>query len=77
MQFLDNIKQWIREITNVGLLLIGLGIVIQVLFGSQIFVTGDIISNIIGIVDRLGNAGLAGLIALVIIVWVLARRSPG
>jgi len=77
MQWIDTIKQWIREITNVGLLLIGLGIVIQVLFGAQLFVTGDIITNIIGIVERLGNAGLAGLIALVIIIWVLARRSPG
>jgi hypothetical protein len=68
----QQLKHWIREVTCLGILLVGLGIVIQVLFGDAIFVTGDIVSNLLEIIERLGEAGFAGLIALVVIIWVLA-----
>jgi len=47
-----------------------------VLFGAAVpFVGGDVIGNIIGVVTQLGNAGLIGLIALVIVVWLFRHQS--
>jgi len=46
------------------------------LFGRQVdFLPGDIVANIMNIVDRLGDGGLAGLIALGIIIWLFWRRK--
>ena len=35
MNILGTAKSWLREITEVGLLLVALGVVIQVLFGAD------------------------------------------
>jgi len=47
-----------------------------VLFGAAVpFVGGDVVGNIIGIVNQLGNAGLAGLIALVVVIWLFRHQN--
>ena len=60
---------------DVGIKLISLSIILQVIFGSKVaFLTGDVISSILNIVWTLGNAGLAGIIAAVII-WKLLDKD--
>ena len=60
---------------DVGIKLISLSIVLQIIFGNQVaFLTGDVIGSILDIVWTLGNAGLAGLIAAVII-WKLLDKD--
>ncbi|MBI06420.1 MAG: hypothetical protein CMM54_05515 [Rhodospirillaceae bacterium] len=64
------------QLVEVGMLLIAIGIVLQILFGRQVdFLPGDIVANIMNIVDKLGDGGLAGLIALGIIIWLFWRRK--
>jgi len=77
MTFLDKIKGWIAEILEVGLLLIALGIVLQVLIGPKMMFLGDVIGNLTGLIAQLGQNGLVGLIAISIILWLFAKRSPG
>lgn len=73
---LDTVKKWMGQLVEVGMLLIAIGIVLQILFGRQVdFLPGDIVANIMNIVDRLGDGGLAGLIALGIIIWLFWRRK--
>ena len=73
---LDTVKKWMGQLVEVGMLLIALGIILQILFGRQVqFLPGDIVDNIIKIVDNLGDDGLAGLIALGIILWLFWRRK--
>ena len=68
------VKSWIAGITSVGVSFLGLAIVLQVLFGSDVaFVPIDVIGNISGLVASLGSAGLVGLITVGIIYWVLSK----
>ena len=72
---LDTVKKWIGQLIEVGLLLVAIVIVAQILFGRDVaFLPGDIVGNIIRLVDSLGDNGLVGLIALGIVVWLFWRR---
>jgi hypothetical protein len=65
---LDKISGWIKQLTNVGLGLIALGVVLQILFGSVIpFMPMDVVGSVVGLVKSLGSEGLVGLVA----IWVL------
>ncbi len=77
MTFLDKIKGIIAEIVEVGLLLVALGIVLQVLIGPKMMFLGDVVGNLTGLIAQLGQNGLVGLIAISIILWLFAKRSPG
>jgi len=64
----DKILEWIRSITEVGLAIIALGVVLQVLFGAAVpFIGLDIIGSVVTLVKQLGSEGLVGLVA----IWVL------
>ena len=64
----DKILEWIRSITEVGLALIALGVVLQILFGAGVpFIGLDVIGSVVLVVKQLGSEGLVGLVA----IWVL------
>ena len=68
------IKGWIGGLTSVAVSFLGLAIVLQVLFGSNVaFVPVDVIGNISGLVASLGSAGLVGLITVGIIYWIFKQ----
>ena len=75
MQFFKEAKKWIGEITEISLLLIALGIVVEILFGSAVPFFGGIIPNLTGLISTLGENGLVGLIALGIILFVFHKRK--
>ena len=65
------IKGWIGQVVEVAWGLLALGIVLQVLFGSDVmFLPVDVIGNITALVVGLGGAGIAGLITVGIIYWI-------
>ena len=68
------VKSWIGGLTTVAVSLLGLAIVLQVLFGPDVvFVPVDVIGNIQGLVTSLGSSGLAGLITVGVIYWILKK----
>ena len=76
MDIMQRAGAWIIGLTHISVMLLTLGIVWQVLFGSAVpFIGGDVVANIIGIVTQLGSAGLAGLIALAIVVWLFRHQN--
>ena len=76
MDIMNRAGAWIIGLTHISVMLLTLGIVWGVLFGAAVpFVGGDVIGNIIGVVTQLGNAGLIGLIALVIVVWLFRHQN--
>ena len=76
MDLMHKAGAWVIGLTHISVMLLTLGIVWGVLFGAAVpFVGGDVVGNIIGIVNQLGNAGLAGLIALVVIFWLFRHQS--
>ena len=68
----DQIIGYVKKLTEAGVALLALGIIMQVIFGDVVpFVGGDIVGNITAIVASLGEQGLVGLVALRVIyaVW--------
>jgi len=71
MNWLTKAGDWVKSIAHISVLLVALGVVWQVLFGSAVpFVGGNVVGNIIGVVGQLGSAGLVSLITLGILVWL-------
>ena len=75
MQFLEQIKRWLGEITEIALLLIALAIVAEILFGSSVPFFGGVVGNLTALLGALGDNGLVGLIALGIILFLYRRRA--
>ena len=68
----DEIIGYVKKLTEAGVALLALGIIMQVIFGDVVpFVGGDIVGNITAIVASLGEQGLVGLVAIGVIyaVW--------
>lgn len=64
----DKVLGWIRSLTEIGLALIALGVVLQVIFGATVpFIGLDIVGSVLALVSKLGGEGLVGLAA----IWVL------
>ena len=65
---LEKVSGWIKSLTDVGLGLIALGVVLQILFGAAIpFMPMDVVGSVVSLVKSLGSEGLVGLVA----IWVL------
>jgi len=68
MDIIKNIAGWVRGLTEIGLSLVMLGVVLQIIFGANVvFLPFDILGNVVSFVKALGAEGLVGLIAL----WIL------
>jgi hypothetical protein len=74
MHYLAEVKKWLGEITEIALLLIALAIVIEILFGTAFFFDGVVV-NLTGLIKGLGDSGLAGLIALSVILYLFHRKK--
>lgn len=75
MKAIDTLKDWIGALTELALMLLALAIVLSVLVGSNMPFFGAVTANIIAWVKDLGSNGLAGLIALGIILWLFSNRK--
>jgi hypothetical protein len=76
MNAIQNMKSWIGALTDLGLMLLALGIVCALLVGgSNIPFFGNVAANISAFVKDLGSQGLVGLIALGFILWLFSHRS--
>jgi ABC-type nickel/cobalt efflux system permease component RcnA len=58
----EKVLGWIRSITEIGLALIALGVVLQIIFGSAVPFLG-----LDALVKQFGSEGLVGLVS----IWVL------
>ena len=69
---LSNVTGWIKKLTEAGVGLVGLAIVVQVIFGSSVaFLPGDVIANLMVIIGSLGAAGLVGLVTAGLLYQIL------
>ena len=65
---LDKAVGWMRSLTEAGIALIALGVVLQILFGAAVpFLGLDVVGSVVALVKDLGSEGLVGLAA----IWVL------
>jgi len=67
MKILSGLSATFDSLTKVIISLLGLAIVLSLLGGNVPFVSG-VAENIIGLVQSLGDAGIVGLVAAIIIL---------
>jgi len=77
MDAIKGLKSLIGNLTEVVLMLLALAIVCALLVGSNLPFFGQVVSNITAMVNELGKNGLAGLIALGLILMLFSKRSIG
>ena len=70
----DQVVGWIKKLTDAGVALLALSIVMQVVFGKAVpFIGGDVIGNITHLLGALGAQGLVGLAAIGVIYAIFTR----
>jgi hypothetical protein len=72
---IEAVRKIIRSITELGMGLLALAIVASLLVGqSNMSFLGDVVGNVTSLVQTLGSAGLAGLISLGVVVWLIQNK---
>lgn len=78
MKGLTTVKSWARELIDLLLVFIVLGVLVQIIFGAgetTIPYFGQVVENLIALVTQFGQAGVVGLIALLVIVGLYGGRT--
>ena len=71
---IDNIIGWIKKLTEAGVAVIALAVVVQIIFGADAaFLPGDVIGSLTGVISSLGGANLVGLVAAFLIYKIFTR----
>ena len=71
----ENARKIIGSITELGMALLALAIVASLLVGpTNMSFLGDVVGNITGLVTSLGSAGLAGIISLGVVLWLIQNK---
>ena len=60
----------VKGLTGILIGVIALGVVAGIVFGNTVII-GDVIGNLVALVEGLGGAGLVGLIVVLILVSLL------
>lgn len=75
MNYLEEAKNWLAKILDLGVVVVALAVVLQILFGAAVpFVGGDVVANIIALVNALGSQGLVGLVAIAVLFWAFNKK---
>ena len=75
MKGIETLKEWVGALTELGLMLLALAIVLALLVGGNLPFFGTVTANIMAMVKDLGGNGLIGLIALGLILWLFSNRK--
>ena len=76
MEFLTKISAWAKQLTEVGISVVALGVVLEVLLkGAAIPFWPDVsvVDNIMGILGGLSNEGLLGLVGAFVLYHILKK----
>ena len=78
MDFLNKIGSWANQLTEVGVSLIALGVVLEVLFKGAVIPFWpeiSVVDNIMGILGGLSNEGLLGLVGAFVLYHILKTKG--
>ena len=68
---MENAKRLVSDLTGIGVALIALGVVLGVVIGTDVAFVPNVLENLLGAVAMLGDAGLVGIIVLLIVMELL------
>jgi len=78
MNPIQTIKGWAKDIVDLALVLIAFGVVVSIIFGTSYehsWYFGQITDNLIAFISDLGNNSLAGILALMVIIYAFSKRN--
>ena len=78
MEILTKIGGWAEKLTQIGISLVALGVVIEVLFsgaGIPFWPEISVVDNIMGILGSLNAEGLLGLVGAFVLYHILKKQS--
>lgn len=71
----DMVSNFLGRITDAGVKLIAVGVVLQILFGAAVpFLGVDVVAGVIKLVTALGSQGLVGLVAVAVLYWAFNKK---
>ena len=76
MEILTKIGSWAHKLTEIGISVIALGIVLEVLFGGvgiPFWNNISVVDNIMGILGNLNAEGLLGLVGAFILIYIVKK----
>ena len=76
MEILTKIGSWANKLTEIGISVVALGIVLEVLFGGvgiPFWNNISVVDNIMGILGNLNAEGLLGLVGAFILIHILKK----
>ena len=76
MKGFEIVKGWARELVDIMILFIALGVLVQIIFGTESTgFFGNVTGNLTAFITQLGNGGFVGLIALLVILSIFSKRT--
>ena len=78
MELLKKIGSWADALTQIGISLIALGVVLEVLFGGMnipFWPNISVVGNIMGILGSLSAEGLLGLVGAFVLYYILKKKG--
>jgi len=72
-EIMGKVKGFLGELSTIMLTFVSLSVLAEVIFGAGVFGT-SVVSNVMGLVQSLGDGGFVGLIALIILVQVFQKK---
>ena len=61
------------QLTNLAVALVGLGVALAVVFGNDVPFVGAVLTNLLDIVNTLGENGIVGLVILGLLMSLYSR----
>ena len=72
--WIGTIRYYLRQFIELGLLLIGVSVFAEILFGPDVaFFGSQVTNNLIELLNNLGDQGIAALIIVFAIIFVYRR----
>ncbi|MBT3540151.1 MAG: hypothetical protein HN489_03355 [Opitutae bacterium] len=73
---ISQVHEWIKLVSQVGIGLIALGIVVEIVFGKGAIFGASVVQNLSQIVAEIGGEnGFVGLVAILIILAIFQRNK--
>ena len=74
MAMLEKIKKYLRHAIELGLLLLGLSVFAEILFGPDVaFFGSQVTQNLITLLNSVGESGVAAVIVIFAIIFVYRK----
>ena len=72
--WIGTIRYYLRQFIELGLLLIGVSVFAEILFGPDVaFFGSQVTKNLVALIDTLGDSGIAALIVILALMITYRR----